>query len=52
MPTPTLDQLARQHFPHLSPDEARLALCRLLDDLDNQTLREARIEQCALQRQK
>jgi len=45
--TPTLDMLARQHFPHLALPAGREAVTRLLDALDHATLRQARIERHA-----
>ncbi len=45
--TPTLDQIARQHFPHLDSFAGREAVIRLLDALDHTTLRHARIERHA-----
>lgn len=39
-----LDRLAREHFPHLSLNEGRAAVIRLLDALDRDTLAAARVE--------
>lgn len=44
MPTPTLEDLAQRFYPHLPTQEARASVIRLLDHLDNEVLRQARIE--------